>query len=176
MIKNYYVCNADKEVIIPEEGMMNYCLAGEVYGQEGFKNGSRIRTSTIVNVKDSVAITSSGSAYELGSMHPDYAEILSAMEEGIPVIKDWSLKGNLRDGYVITGHVGDDTVTGKVSSQEGNFITLDDNKDYLVIWKNLHMDPMDGFDMLFSGQYCDLRVDRDFSENMFELIRPNLMA
>lgn len=176
-MENYYWCSYDhKRVVIPEEGVP-YCLGGEGYGRQGFKDGTRIQTSSIVTVENGVATTRSGSVYELGSMHPDYVEILSAIEEGTPVIKEWSLEGNLRDGYILTGHVHVDVVlvSRKVTSQEGNFITIDDTR-YLVIWRNLNMNPMDKFTMMITGKYCDLHVNRDFSEYMqASCIRPNLM-
>ncbi len=174
-MENYYFCSIDHErVVIPEE-VTEYSLGGEGYGREGFIDGSKIQTSMIINVKDGVAQTASGSKYELGKMHPDYAELIAAIEAGTPVIKSWSLKGNLRDGYVLTGKVGENTVSGKVNSQDGNYIVLDGTR-YLVIWKNLNLEPFDRLDIMFTGKYCDLNIRRDFSEYMHDHTRPNLMA
>lgn len=77
---------------------------------------------------------------------------------------------------MLTGHVGEDAVHGKVTSQEGNYVTLDDTK-YLAIWRNLRMDSMERLNVMLSGKYCDLLIGRDFSEYMNDTaIRPKLMA
>lgn len=48
-------------------------VRGEVYGSPLYTDGSSIRTSVVVGVKDNTIITCSGSIYELGEPNEDYA-------------------------------------------------------------------------------------------------------
>ena len=167
VMENYYWGSVDhKRVVIPSEEE-RYALGGNVYGRDGFKDGTSIMTSRIVSTEGKIAKTASGSEYELGNMHPDYAELLEAKKAGIPILNSWSLSGNLRDGYILTGQMGEETVMGLVTEQEGNYVVIAGVKDY-VIWRSLDIDPVSEMFMRFSGQYCDLRIGRDFEEYMHD--------
>lgn len=174
MEKFFWGTTDHKRVVISKKGI-NYSLGGMVFGRKGFEDGSKVMTSPIVSIEDGRAFTESGSVYLLGKMHPDYEEILLATETGIPIITDWSLKGNLRDGYILTGRIGEDVVAGRVNNQKGNYVILDGTK-CLVVWRNMNLSPEEEMMMAITGRYCDLLVGRDFSEYMNKFCRPNLMA
>jgi hypothetical protein len=44
----------------------NQCLHGEVQGHPRFPNGSLVTTSTLMELRDEVAVTESGTIYQLG--------------------------------------------------------------------------------------------------------------
>ena len=134
-LEKYYFCSEDhKKVIIPKEGE-EYCLGGFCYEREGFPDGSHIQTSEVQQIESEVATTYSGSQYTLGEKHPDYVELLKVKESGIPIIDSWKMRGTLREGYTLIGKIGEEDIEGKVTSQEGNFVYINDTK-YYVIWRN----------------------------------------
>jgi len=69
-------------------------LVGHIFDREGFKDGEVVETSTIKFLGFNRAITSSGTVYKLGTMHPDYRNYMRAVKRRIPVLKQWKLEGN----------------------------------------------------------------------------------
>jgi hypothetical protein len=65
-------------------------LIGEIYGHPKFADGSMVRTSIIVSTTGRLVSTASGSVYELGNAHPDYAEW--AAENGHTIDEEWPVK------------------------------------------------------------------------------------
>jgi hypothetical protein len=52
-------------------------LRGAVHGRDGYTDGDVITTSAITAVSGRIVETRSGTTYELGVVHPDYAKFLS---------------------------------------------------------------------------------------------------
>lgn len=115
----------------------NYYVAvvGQVYGRPGFKDGTRIHTSATMEFTEKVARTYSGSMYELGVKHPDYAKFEEAVASGVPVLEHWSI-GNLHDGVYINGNIRGEreSFNKKVVAQDGAILTFYDGSKAFVDW------------------------------------------
>ena len=147
-----------KHWVMPEEFNGDYSLIGYCV-REGFEDNSFVKTSPVVSLKDGVATTKSGSDYVLRDMAEDYKEFLEAVKNGIPIIRSWKLEGNLRRGYTISGRVNGRRIRGKIVSQDKNFITLDNDIQYFVMWSDFT--DLE-FSIMFTGEYLDMKYQSDF--------------
>ena len=59
-LKNWTVFTDNKNI------EPHFHLAGKVYGDERFTDGSLIRTGRVISIVDGIATTKSGSQYKLG--------------------------------------------------------------------------------------------------------------
>lgn len=141
----------------------NVSLAGNCYGKIGFPDGTKLITSNVSRVCG-MAYTHSGSVYELEDMDPDYADFLSAINVGIPVLHDWDISGTADTGY--TFYALDETnqcISGKILKQEGNYLYLNidgDETKFFIDW--LCIDYDDIASLLSSGNIpnSDITLDR----------------
>jgi len=59
-----------------EEPLNVFRITGDVYDREGYTNGERVHTNTLAGVEgDSTVVTSSGTKYILGEIHPDWNHV-----------------------------------------------------------------------------------------------------
>ena len=70
-------------------------LVGEVYNKTGFVGGKKIVTSTIKKIANHIAITYSGSKYELCEMHPHYKAFCNHIAQNKPVLYNFCI-GKIR--------------------------------------------------------------------------------
>ena len=117
-----------------------YSLGGLCIGRSGFADNSLIKTSNVEKLEDNTVTTKSGSHYQFKDMHEDYKDFLSAIEKGIEVINNWGIIGNLREGYILYGSVNGENISERIISQEGNLITLINNKTYFVMWSDFSVE------------------------------------
>lgn len=174
-ITNYHFIDVTGNIILTDPPEGEFCVVGKIYGKEGLEDGSRSITSPVVKIKDGVATTFSGSKYELETMHPDYVELLSAIKSGVPVIKDWALyaHSSYYNGYKIVGHFlsNNEQFLEKITSQEGNYITIADTK-CLVIWRHFIIRLEDLTHVSAFGEYHQIPIS-NFEEYMgYEYCRP----
>ncbi len=101
-----------------------FSLFGNCYDREGFSDGKLIVTSSIVTVSSELydARTASGSIYQLEDMSHDYQRFLYSIDNDIPVIRDFRVSGNLRNGYYLITNTLDRV---KVVSEEEDFLIIE---------------------------------------------------
>ena len=145
-MENYFFADSDQRPVLDTSGKVR--LVGQAYGRDGFEDGTCVCTSHLVGRKEKLARTASGSIYELGNLHADYAEMIEANKAGMTIIFDWYLMSAtlvddtilfdpnissedlcadklLRKSYVLYGKDQNGTpIVGEVTEQEGNFVTL----------------------------------------------------
>jgi len=173
-ITNYFyvdpkdVKNLRYNLLNPQNSENGFCIVGTVLENSYFGKTNRIET-----ISNGIAVDVYGHEYILKDMDPDYKEYVEAIDNDLPVINSWKIKGDLRNGYQLTGkNLEEKTIRGKIISQRGNFVTLDDNVEYFVNWR--------GFDEDFvvattaENRYCDIKYYEDFSKFAGYLCRPNL--
>ena len=173
-ITNYFyvepkdVKNLRYNLFNPQKSENKFCIVGTVLENSYFGKTNQIKT-----ISDGIAVDVYGSEYILKDMNPDYKEYVEAINNNLPIINSWKMKGNLRNGYLLTGKTIDGTtIRGKIVSQRGNFVTLDDNIEYFVNWR--------GFDEDFvvattaEQKYCDINYYKDFTKFAGYLCKPNL--
>ena len=161
-LDNYFYMDETREREIILRGDEKFCLVGNVFGREDFEEGELIETSQVEKLEGGVATTESGTKYVLRKVHPDYEDLLRSIEDGTPILDDWSLTGTSRSGYIISGISGGERVSGEVTMQEGNFVWIDDVK-YYVIWTNISS--KHGFGLML-GELCGMSLRRDFEPYM----------
>lgn len=69
-LENWYLTYTPTDLYKAPETLVK--LAGNVYGSPNFADGTFIYTSRIVDVKNELVYTASGSVYELGAASPEY--------------------------------------------------------------------------------------------------------
>ena len=142
-INNYFFAATKRDhfsLIDPKNYNENYSLAGFCVARQGFPNNSFIMTSPVEKIEGNTVTTKSGSNYQFKDIHKVYKDFISSIEKGIEVLSNGEMTGNLREGYVIFGTVNGQKISGKVVSQEGNLITLKNNKTYFVMWSDFSTD------------------------------------
>lgn len=156
-------------------------LVGSVYGRNGFPDGTAVATSYIAKLLEATATTDSGSVYELGEIHPDYAELLKAEESGQIIIRSWHLRRN-SDGspFMLFGTDNTDSpILGKVIKQNGNYVTLlcidpktksEKEEECFVIWRDFR--PEAQFFIQFFGHIDGIRYPNDFEDSFRFRCRP----
>ena len=137
-LENFFFMTRDHQrVLLPPKEDGTYSLAGHCYNRTGFEDGTTIATSTIIKIENGVAMTRSGTKYELGFKHPDLLDMENAIEKKIPVIVSWDLDWYANGDYSFEGRLENgEEVDGKVSAQNGNYVTIK-GTEYFVIWRNL---------------------------------------
>ncbi len=161
---NYFWVDDNHRILLPDE-LKDYHLSGNCYGRIGFSDGDAVVSSRVKSVVGPVVLTISGSSYLLGNMHPDYDDLLGAVQTGIPVIDSWSLSGSTREGYCLSGLVGRERISGKVEGQHGNYVTID-GVDFYVIWRNVRKNEYEQNLVGLTGKYCDMYLKENFKEYM----------
>lgn len=155
-INNYAFVDANnsRNWIVPELYTNDYCIVGTGI-RKGLPDHSYLITTPVQYVRNGLAKTLSGTRYILHSMSPDYRQFVNAVRENIPILRQWEISGNRKVGYTISGICNGRFVQGLVVSQDKNFITLENGKQYFVLWVSyirvkLHSDGMDiPFDFKF---------------------------
>lgn len=122
--------------ISAEKNKGRIVAVGNVYGREGFNDGSCIRTSVIKEIKDGYAYTYSGSKYKLGEKNHDYAKFEDAIRRGIPILDDWSVVVDKKMDVCVHGTIREtkEPFKGKVISQDGPILTFSDGYRVFVDW------------------------------------------
>lgn len=72
-LENWSIVSTEDPYKAPEQRLAR--LHGTVFGHSRFDDGETITTSPVVEQKDGIVVTQSGSRYELGSIDPEYAKI-----------------------------------------------------------------------------------------------------
>lgn len=109
-----------------------FSLVGIVYESSDFERGMEVVTSRLVKFDEKIAITKSGSYYELGEMSKDYKNFLEACEsEEIMVAKGINItkNGTFIASEFITGDYSekeDPEICGAIIAQDlnSNILTL----------------------------------------------------
>lgn len=112
---------------IPEVGK-NYSLKGNLQNEEKF-----FEEVTLISEN---AVSTDGKIYMLSELQEDYEAFVEATKKNIPVIEYWNIKGNKRNGYYISGFVGNNLIEKKIIDKDSNIVVLDDGKQYFVQWRN----------------------------------------
>lgn len=156
----------------PENSYYYVAILGESYGREGFEDGKLIHTSAIKELtEDGKVVTYSGSVYDLGEKHPDYVAFEKAVNEGLPILKRWSIS-KLSDGdevYICgyTEKVPRPNFAKKIIAQEGAVITAFDGTKVFVDWISIggvqKMRVMEG--SVKGRMFCGLSLQPDISAN-----------
>ena len=173
--KNYFFRVGNKDsfsLIDPNNCKDKYSLSGFCFGRPGFPDNSFINTSYIEKIEGKSVTTKSGSNYQLKDMHEDYKDFLNSIEKGIEILTNWEMTGNLREGYVISGTVNGQMISGKVVSQERNLITLKNNKTYFIMWSDFSSDV--GIYIGLLGKYLDINYPDGFEKFCGFTCRPIL--
>lgn len=108
---------------------------GETFAIAGECNSQSIRINDAKAVTQD-AVTSNGKIYLLGDLQEDYKSFIQAISANIPIIEYWNIKGNQRDGYVISGFTGSTPIKQRIVRKDDNIVTLEDGKRYFVQWRN----------------------------------------
>jgi len=160
LMKDYFFVAASsyKLWVIPEEHSSDCCLAG--FCAKEFEHYMRyVVTAPILSISKDTVITKSNIEYTLINMSKDYKDFLNAVYNDIPVVYHWRLTGSLKEGYYLLGSTKSEFVRGKVVSQNKNFVTLDDGKEYFVMWRNFY--DLE-FPVIFKGKYLDINYKENF--------------
>ncbi len=138
-IEKYFFVERNHLYVVNPEEHSRYSVAGNVYGREGFPDGAFIATSSVKEIEGNVIKTHSGSQYQLGAKNPDLLDMEEAIRQGVPVINLWDLDWFSDGEFTFEGWLLEtgEAVRGKITSQEGNFITLDRERKFFVVWRNL---------------------------------------
>lgn len=116
--------------------------------------------STITEIKDA-----SGSWYKIESFHPEYEELMRALQNGEPVLQAWNLS-RVSDGYKIVAKMpfGED-VSGIVIAQEGNYVTIKREGGgaarFLVCWPRMSVKTLE--ELSGTGRIAGLDTENSFS-------------
>lgn len=129
VINNYIL--TDKE----ERRKWKKPCIGETLSVQGDCNDGAItiKEATIIAENE---VTSDGKVYLLEELQEDYKAFVEAINNNIPIIEYWNIKGNKREGYSISGFVGSLPIKKRIIRKDMNIVTLDDGKDYFVQWRN----------------------------------------
>lgn len=139
------------------------------------KNGYWKITDPIKEVIGTEIKTKDGWIYVLKDMDPDYKEYADAIENKVPIIDSWLIKGDLQDGYFMTGQdQNGDFVCGNIISHERNFITLDNEIRYFVLWRNYST--LSKEISFMTGKYLDMCIDEDFESCAGIMCRPKKLV
>ena len=160
LMKDYFFVDSSnhKLWVIPEENGGDCSLAG-LCAREYEHNIRYVVTTPILSIRNDTVTTRSNVEYTLINMSPDYRDFLNAVKNAIPVVYHWRLTGNLKDGYYLLGSTKSEFVRGKVISQNKNFVTLDDGKEYFVLWRCFY--DLE-FPVIFRGKYLDINYKEGF--------------
>lgn len=116
----------------------NYYVSalGEIYGREGFEDGTTIYTGPVAESTKEYVRTRSSSKYVLVQKDPDYVEFENAIMRRIPILDNWSIVVNRELGVCIKGIIRENSepFLKKVISQVGPFLTLADGSYIFVDW------------------------------------------
>lgn len=176
-------------------------LAGNVFGREGVEDGHTLYSSSVVRNDGKTATTFTGSVYELGKMHPDYTDLLKAIENDVPIISQCGYITNenfpdgttglqidgeivaIKDGEYVHSNQGHWFV-GKIIGQKENFLTIrcyeidfeetDTHKDItaFIVWPEYFDDETGKCDLL--ENLDEDYYDSDFEETFLLKCRPKL--
>ena len=133
-LENYFFGRVGKrQVMIPDKNQP-YTVGGICYDFDGVPDGSLI-TAEVKSINGSTVEITSGKKLLLDQAHPDYRELISAKGANIPIIDWWWIDETAPYDRCFYGKVGDKVVTGEITDQEGNYLSIDDVL-YYVIWCN----------------------------------------
>lgn len=129
-IKNYILASVDnrRKWQIPFVGQ-RYLLIGDLQKKT-------IRAEVCIVERNCVKILETGEVFKIKDPHPDYKEFERSAEKCVPIINFWHIKGNIREGYYISGFVNLIPIKKKIKKQKGNFLILEDDVCYFVMWHN----------------------------------------
>ena len=147
-MKDYFFARENGKIVIaaePDISSEAIRLCGKAYGRDGFEDGQAVTTSPIAKIENGRVYTASGSVYELGEKNADYAEMISALNRGTPVLGEWRLewkdyildaipdfstspdkwKTTSHEGYLFSGKDQEGKLFyGEVIGQNGNYLTI----------------------------------------------------
>lgn len=174
-ITNYFyvepkdVKNLRYNLFNPSNSKSPYCIVGTLDN-----NSHLTKTSIIKSISDTgIAVDIHGNEYLLKDMDLDYKEYVETISNNLPVINSWKIKGDLRNGYILSGKsIHGLAVRGKIISQRGNFVTLNDNVEYFVNWRGFDADFVVATDS--EHKYCDIKYYEHFTKFAGYLCKPNL--
>ncbi len=109
-------------------------FVGQTYFLTGEIEGKSIREDVYIVGRREVKIIKTGEVVKIEEPHPDYDNFAKAAGRGIPIINSWNIKGNKKEGYYITGFVNLIPIIKKIKKQNGNYLILEDNSIYFVMW------------------------------------------
>ena len=106
------------------------------------EDSQHIITSSVKEINDTEVKTLSGSTYEVLEINCDYLDFLNAIDCNIPIMHNWHITGNTKDGYYISGILENKIVNNlKVVRQIGNSLIVYDNnseeKEIFIDWYSI---------------------------------------
>ena len=150
-------------------------LIGEIYGREGFSDGSLISTSRVKDINKEKAMTKSGSIYNLGNEAKSYELFKEALQNNKPVITNWIIGLDGDRNFVLSANM---LVDGEVTYIEDIIIgqDLDTHSIDLAKSGNVFVDwPSINFCLLTSIQLGSINPKILFmDDNQMDLFGANM--
>lgn len=123
----------------------NVRIYGEIYNSPNFIEGEYVQTSIVTSYNNGGVRTISGNEYTLIQEALQYMNFLKAVDDGIIILKNWSVLNGKIVGTTLNGQI----IQGKIIQQNisNNICTLNDGRKLFVDWlskdpnfvpKNLH--------------------------------------
>ena len=110
----------------------NVRIYGEIYSSSKFCEGEFIETSIVTAYTNGKVYTKSGNEYLLVQENAQYLNFLKATENGIIIVKNWSIE----NGDIVGVSLDSKIIRGRIVAQNirNNVCTLKDGRKLFVDW------------------------------------------